>query len=426
MTRMDRWGVPSAAGSDPAAVRLDDAVLDLCLMVGQPSVIIAELVAAEPGWAMPHIASAYLELYAQTIEGNRSAGACLDTAQASHPDRTEREQAHLRAARQWHAGQPAAALDTLGRWLRDRPRDLLALRVAQDLAFFIGDRTALLAVPARALASWLPTESERGIVAGMVAFGLEEHGRYGDAEDVAAGALDANPTDPWAAHALAHVYEMQGRSAEGAAFLRDSAPRWSPSFFASHNWWHLALFCIERDDLAGATELLRGPVDAASPTVWFEIVNQVSLRWRLGLLGTDVALPPTLTEVLIARADEHLSVFNDLHAVAGLALAGEAGALERVIAGYGPGSAHPAAGQLLRGFADFAGGRFALAAQGLSDARAVTPSIGGSTAQRDLVDQTLLVATVRSGGSATRIADLVATHPTRWSARTTERLLATR
>ena len=167
-------------------------------------------------------------------------------------------------------------------------------------------------------------------------------------------------------------------------------------------------------------------MDATPPTVWFEIVNQVSLRWRLGLLGTDVALSPALLEVLVARADEHLSVFNDLHAVAGLALAGETDALERVIAGYGPGSAHPAAGQLLRGFADFADGRFARAAQELGDARAMTPSIGGSTAQRDLVDQTLLVATARSGRSATRIAELVATPPPRWSARTPARLLATR
>jgi hypothetical protein len=143
-------------------------------------------------------------------------------------------------------------------------------------------------------------------------------------------------------------------------------------------------------------------------------------------LGVDVALPDDLVGVLVERADEHLSAFNDLHAVAGLALAGETDAVERVIAGYGPGSSLPTVGWLLRGVADFAAGRFTAAAEALTEARAVTPSLGGSAAQRDLVDQTLLVATVRSGGSARRIADLVATHPTRWSDGTTERLLGSR
>jgi tetratricopeptide (TPR) repeat protein len=386
--------VPSAAPSDAAATRLDEAVLDLCLMVGQPSAILADLATTEPGWALPPVTSAYLDLYAQTVEGNRSAGEHLDMVRAQPAIPTEREAAHLDAARRWQAGALAGALATLARWLGHQPRDLLALRIAQDLAFFVGDGAALLDVPARALGAWPTDQPGWGIVAGMAAFGLEEQGHYGDAEELARRALEVNPTDPWAAHALAHVYEMQGRSSEGARFLNDSADRWSPSFFASHNWWHLALFCIERDDLAGATELLLGPIDGTSPTVWFEVVNQVSL--------------------------------NDLHAVAGLALAGETDAVERVIAGYGPGSSLPTVGWLLRGVADFAAGRFTAAAEALTEARAVTPSLGGSAAQRDLVDQTLLVATVRSGGSARRIADLVATHPTRWSDGTTERLLGSR
>jgi tetratricopeptide (TPR) repeat protein len=418
--------VPSAAPSDAAATRLDEAVLDLCLMVGQPSAILADLATTEPGWALPPVTTAYLDLYAQTVEGNRSAGEHLDMVRAQPAIPTEREAAHLDAARRWQAGALAGALATLARWLGHQPRDLLALRIAQDLAFFVGDGAALLDVPARALGAWPTDQPGWGIVAGMAAFGLEEQGHYGDAEELARRALEVNPTDPWAAHALAHVYEMQGRSSEGARFLNDSADRWSPSFFASHNWWHLALFCIERDDLAGATELLLGPIDGTSPTVWFEVVNQVSLRWRLHLLGVDVALPDDLVGVLVERADEHLSAFNDLHAVAGLALAGETDAVERVIAGYGPGSSLPTVGWLLRGVADFAAGRFTAAAEALTEARAVTPSLGGSAAQRDLVDQTLLVATVRSGGSARRIADLVATHPTRWSDGTTERLLGSR
>jgi hypothetical protein len=426
MTSTDRWGVPSGATGDAAGGRLDDAVLELCRMTGQPSLILDGLQADAPDWAMPQVASAYLDLYAQTLDGNRSAGTRLDGV--GDDARCDRERAHLDAARRWQTGRPAAALDTLDRWLADWPRDLLALRIAQDLAFFLGDQEALAGIPARALPSWSTGEAERGLVAGMVAFGIEEQGRYGEAEHLATEALDANPGDPWSVHALAHVHEMQGRGAEGAATLRSSAPRWSPSFFASHNWWHLALFCIELDDMAGAVELLHGPIDATPPDVWFEIVNQVSLRWRLALLGTEVPPGPALVDVLVARTDEHLSVFNDLHAVAGLALAGRPEGVERVLAGYrsvdGPAAGGADGGLLLRGVAEFAAGRYDEAARCLGSARETAVAIGGSNAQRDLVDQTLLVALVRSGGSTARIAELVATHPTRWSATTTDLLLA--
>src|SRR5664280_3300325 len=130
-----------------------------------------------PDWPLPHIASAYLDLYAQTVEGNGSARARLQLAEDAGTGPTAREQAHLSAARQWWAQDLPRALATLQHWLDDHPRDLLALRIAQDLAFFTGDSDALLEVPADALEAWADSESERGIVAGMAAFGLEEQGR---------------------------------------------------------------------------------------------------------------------------------------------------------------------------------------------------------------------------------------------------------
>jgi hypothetical protein len=66
------------------------------------------------------------------------------------------------------------------------------------------------------------------------------------AEDFGRRAVATNPRDPWAIHAVAHVMEMQGRQANGIAWLTGSAQDWSrDNFFAYHNWWHLALYHLD-------------------------------------------------------------------------------------------------------------------------------------------------------------------------------------
>src|SRR5207245_5474759 len=65
-----------------------------------------------------------------------------------------REALHLRAARAWTAGDLTAATRALERALIMNPRDALALKVAQDLYFFLGSRLDLRDVAARVLRSW--------------------------------------------------------------------------------------------------------------------------------------------------------------------------------------------------------------------------------------------------------------------------------
>jgi ATP/maltotriose-dependent transcriptional regulator MalT len=76
--------------------------------------------------------------------------------------------------------------------------------------------------------------------------------------------------EPWAQHALAHVFLTRGRMDEGALFLEEVADTWSGlnSFMLSHIWWHLALFYLSqgRDaEAASRKSVRRSPRQIAFP-----------------------------------------------------------------------------------------------------------------------------------------------------------------
>ena len=100
------------------------------------------------------------------------------------------------------------------------PADLLALLVGHQLDFFLGDAGNLRDRIGRSRSPSTPTHPHQGFVLGMQAFGLEEAGSYAQAEDAGLAALERNPDDVWATHAVVHTYEMRGMVDEGMRFLQ--------------------------------------------------------------------------------------------------------------------------------------------------------------------------------------------------------------
>src|SRR5205085_901468 len=97
-----------------------------------------------------------------------------------------------------------------GALLEAQPRDALALQWALLFDFYRGDAAALLARPAAVLPAWSEADPLRPYVLGHHAFGLEESGRYAEAEVAGRQAVAGAARVPWASHAVAHVMEMQG------------------------------------------------------------------------------------------------------------------------------------------------------------------------------------------------------------------------
>jgi hypothetical protein len=399
----DRWGVPVRAGSADAVALLDAAIEDLAALAGDPVADADAAVAADDSLVLGHIYRAYLQLYGTTPEGVAAAGEVLKRLDEAVMG--ERELHHLRAARHWAEGDWEATTRALERALLHHPRDLLALKVAQDLYFFLGNRLELRDTAARLLPAWPRDLPGWGYVQGIYAFGLEENADYRQAESRARAALDHNPRDVWSVHALAHVFEMEGNQRDGVDFLTASAPNWSPSYFAIHNWWHRGLYHLELGEIGEALALYDGPIRAGRSTEWLDVVDAAALLWRLSLFGVDVT---ERAEQLAADIDDLVSspvyIFNDWHAVMAFGLAGDAERTERVIASNrhlsaptNAAAAERAGLALLEAFGAFAAGHPDRAIDLLIDIRPRANAVGGSHAQRDVIDLTLIAAAARAG-----------------------------
>ena len=336
----------------------------------------------------------------------------------------EREQAHLAAAQAAAQGDWARACDLWDAILVRWPRDVAALLFAHLFDFYQGDALNLKRRPQRVLPRWSPDLPFHGYVLGMAAFGLEESGHYAEAEDAGRAAVAINPRDPWAIHAVTHVFEMQGRHRSGAEWLDQHVEDWAvDNGFSFHNWFHAALFQLEKMDTQAALEVYDAQL-APVGDMALQRVDRTAILWRLRLLGVDVASRfAALRERWSTEAPAAgFYAFNDLHALIACLGAGERAGAQDLLAVMaraaegGAGSSNERMTRevglpLARAFAAYGAGRWAEAAEGLLRVRDRAHLFGGSHAQRDILTLTLLDAAVRAGERPLAAHILAERHP---------------
>jgi tetratricopeptide (TPR) repeat protein len=399
----DRYGVEVEAADETAVRLLDEAVHTLTGLEGDPVAAIS--VAADSGLVLARCLLAYLHCSSGTRRGYTLARDVLDgTPDPSAP----RERAHLAAARSWAGGDLDAAAGQLEQALLRHPRDLLALKIAQDLYLTLGDQVNLRDVVARVLPAWPEGSPGAGLVAGMYAFGLQECGDYRAAERYGRAALAVNARDAWAAHAILHVFEMEGRQADGLAFVAETARDWGASYFAVHNWWHAGLYHLELGQLRHALAIYDDCVAAQGLATPLGRADATSLLWRLWLHGADIGdRGSALADAFEATWSDSAYCFNDWHAVMALALAGRLGTAYGLVAelttrasGTNKVMLDRAGLDVLLGVIAFARRQYPAAIQLLGQARRQASVLGGSHAQRDAIDLTLLAAAAARDATA--------------------------
>jgi hypothetical protein len=417
MIPQDQRGVPSGSASATARDAVEQALWRMMSFYGLPLDDLGAAHAADEAWAMPLLMKAGFLLSLTEPALVPEAALHLEHARERlHAGSPARERAHLEALDRVLEGRWAQACRVWESLLIEHPRDALALQWAHLWDFYRGDTLQLRARPARVLPEWDPADPLHACVLGLYAFGLEEGREYAAAEEIGRQALHADPRVPWAMHAVAHVMDMQGRFDDGSAWLRQHQPRWADgNGFAVHLWWHKSLFRLEAMDIAGVLRLVDNHLAGEALQVTLNRVDAASMLWRLHLLGADVGerCQTLLQGWDLDTAHAGHYAFNDLHAVLALLGAGEVAQAERWVARCaeralaaedGRRDNHTLAREvglpLMRGMVCLARGDADGAADAMLPARQQAQRLGGSHAQRDLIDLSLLCATARGNRRA--------------------------
>jgi len=402
----DKQGnVLSGATIDGAEI-YGEAVEAFNIYRGDPVGALDRAIEVDPEFAMAHILKAHLFGLATEPDATKEAKAIVTEVKTLRL--SEREASHVAALDLLLEGQWTEAAEALDRHNVIYPHDIVALQSGHLMDFYRASARNLRDRIARILPKWSADMSGYSILLGMHSFGLEETGAYARAEEAGRQAVDLQPLDCWAHHAVAHVMEMQGRAEDGIGWMIAREPHWSgdDNFFKVHNWWHRSLYHLDLGQVDEVFALYDGPIRQDRSTVVLDMVDASALLWRLHLSGHDVGDRwSELAKTWDSHADGRTYPFNDWHAVMAYLGADRYADVERIIGACRTGGSESEVAEwgqrtavpLVEGFAAFWRGDYETAADRLHGARFIANAFGGSHAQRDIIDWTLAEAAIRGG-----------------------------
>ncbi len=409
MILRDLQGLPLSGASADGLEHYETARNSLRCFIGDPVAAADAAIAADPGFVMAHVFKGYL--YGLSTEASAAPVAQECAKAAAALPATDREKAHAVALAHLAEGRWHQAGQTLEDISIAFPLDALAVQAGHQIDFFTGNARMLRDRIARALPAWDEAMPGYHAMLGMYAFGLEEMGEYDRAERSGKRAVELEPRDGWAQHAVAHVMEMQCRHDEGIAWMRADTDAWTrDSFLQIHNWWHLALFHFDLGQVDEVLALYDGPISGLSGDIALNLVDESSLLWRLHLTGTDCG---DRWNALATAWEKHTSqlsfAFNDAHAMMAFVGAGRSGAAQSLLdaqvnvlesAGDNAEFTRDVGRPVALAIKAFGDGDYGETVRLLRPIRHIAHRFGGSHAQRDAIDLTLVEAAIRSGDQA--------------------------
>jgi tetratricopeptide (TPR) repeat protein len=409
MTMRDALGLLLSGAGPQSLGHYERALHQLQCFVGDPVASANSAIEADPGFVMAHVLKGYLYGLSTEREALKVTQACHGAAAALAA--TRREARHVEALGRLSRGRWHEAGTILEDLTIDEPRDALGLQAGHQIDFFTGNSRMLRDRIARALPVWDQEMPGYHAVLGMQAFGLEEMGDYARAEAAGRRAIEMEPRDGWAQHAVAHVMEMQSRQRDGIAWMRANPENWSAeSFLQVHNWWHLALFHYDLGEIDEVLALFDGPIFGGRSMLALNMVDASAILWRLHLAGHDVGDRwDGVAENWVPKARSGNYAFNDAHAMMAFVGAGLAGPAQDLLeaqreamrasddnAVFTRDVGYPVT-LAIKAFGD---GNYAETVRLMRPVRDIAYRFGGSHAQRDVIDLTLIEAALRSGQKA--------------------------
>jgi tetratricopeptide (TPR) repeat protein len=403
MTITDRYGLAVATASDAAAAHYQTGMDRLLSYGAGAEASFAAALAADPGLALAHAGAALFSF----LQGDGPAArAAIADAERVAPGASRRERQHVAALSAIVGGDGARGLALIEEHVREFPRDAMLVNQGSSMIGFSGraDREPrrLAFVEQRA-----PDYGDDWWYQSALAFTYHESDRFDESRRLSERSLAQYPGNAGASHNIAHVCFETVDNDGGVEFLEgwlEGYERRAP--FYCHLAWHLALFELQRGNADRALEIYeRDILSSSSPR--HIVMDGSALLWRFKLYGCHEA--PSLWQPLAGLAPRVARpgfVFGDVHAALVHAASGDDVSLSalidalRALAAKG----HPIAGTvalpLVRGVAAYASGDYGEALAQLEPVVGELHRIGGSHAQWELFEETMVAAYLKLGRQA--------------------------
>jgi tetratricopeptide (TPR) repeat protein len=407
---MDRYGLPLSTNLASARDAYVDGVNLLLTVYPGAAASFDRAIAADPGFALAHIGKARALQLAVNLAAMRES---LATALTLTEGATPRELSHINVFRLLFAGQAVAALAAIRAHVETWPRDALVLSLAANQGGLIG----MSGLPGReqGLVDFLgPLATHYGEdwwFEAHYGMALSEIGRHDAARPKIERSLAQVRRNAYGAHAFVHLCYETGERDSGIDFMRDWLPLYDRGGgLFGHLNWHLGLFELHAGNLEGGLRLYNDAfcADDHRGAVHQKLSDSSSFLWRSELAGhpRDPARWAKLLDYAREKIPRPGFSLADWHVALALAASGEDAALEDwvqaieelVKAGrYPSGATIPT---VARAFAAFQRGDYATTIELIVPMLPDRERMGGSRAQIDLVEATLLRAYLNAGRMA--------------------------
>lgn len=408
---VDRYNLPLSTSSEAAAERYRTGVdLLLSLWTGIAETL-DEAIAADPDFALAYAARArFHAIHNELADAKAKIAKAGELVQING---TERERSHVQTLSYAINGEPAKALSSALQHLDWWPVDVLIMSLplgAFGLFAFSGmaDHDQARVDLCERHARHFPEDdwwflNYRGWAHG-------ERGNVALGRTLTQRSLELRRNNVNGVHAVAHVLHEAGANDEAGEVIRDWLPGYDRSgTLHNHIAWHAALIALERDDLEAALGLYAEHVAPAVATgLPINVISDTSsFLWRMQTYGHEV--PGSMWDDAARYAANFFQKpglpFADFHMAMLAAATGDQRALEQrasalsTLVRDGNLPAGPVVPALCHAVMAFADGRYADSARILEPIAHEVVRIGGSGAQREIVQDTLLVSLMRAGES---------------------------
>lgn len=402
----DRYGNTLSTQSTAARDAYVDGVDRL--LAADPGVedAFAAAILEDPQFALAHVS---LARNRQILGQAGAAKEALTTAKNTHAN--DREAAQINALGLLIEGKAVAGQKAIRKHLLDHPRDVMAVQPCVGVFGLIGF-SGLAGREAEGLAfttALAPHYGDDWWFLAQHAFAQLETGQTGPAEVSIERALSGNPRNANGAHIRAHLYYENGETDAGLAYLTDWIKDYDKrGLMHCHISWHVALWALGKGDIDAMWRVV--DADVAPDGAWGPAINvmtdMAAILYRAELAGVEVA--PERWSRISDFASQFFPnaglAFVDVHAAIAHAMAGNSEAVAKIIT-QAKGPAGEVVSVLSEGFAAIARQDWQAAVNHFSMAMPNHARIGGSRAQRDLIEYALVGALLKQGRSdeATRM-----------------------